>query len=178
MHRHNWLVLILSVVFLLQITITWKSDRREIFDSQLDYKINEDNLILFTESSYTSVSLKFLSQIIWAPLIHLYLHGPIIRGYGFWQGKEMNEICQEITNVATRHWQLNPQECNDLVYRQVESFIVSTHISLVVILMIFLSYMIYCEYCYDVITDRFGRVLSSVNQYQGLLKDHNTKFVQ
>ena len=41
------------------------------------------------------------------PLGDLYLRGPSINGYGFWSGKNMEDICAELTNVNASFWQIN-----------------------------------------------------------------------
>ena len=62
------------------------------------------------------------------PILQLYISGPSIAGYGFWQGQQPAEICSTLTTVSAKHWQLNPVECGDLIYRRFESFMVLVYV--------------------------------------------------
>lgn len=64
------------------------------------------------------------------PLERLYMHGPALSGWGFWEGKRIEDICAELTRVPADRWELMRIECEDLVRRQFKSFYVATTFSL------------------------------------------------
>ena len=64
------------------------------------------------------------------PLERLYMHGPALSGWGFWEGKRVEDICAELTRVPADRWELMRLECEDLVKRQFKSFYVATTFSL------------------------------------------------
>ena len=64
------------------------------------------------------------------PLERLYMHGPALSGWGFWEGKRIEDICAELTRVPADRWELMRSECEALVWRQFKSFYVATTFSL------------------------------------------------
>lgn len=62
-----------------------------------------------------------------APLKQLYLHGPCFFNFGFWQGRQESQICAEISgpHVSESFWLINSLECQELIERRVNSFIVN-----------------------------------------------------
>jgi hypothetical protein len=58
--------------------------------------------------------------VVLQPLWQLYLRGPSIRGFGFWGGKLLPDICHALTDITTAHWYLHPKEC---VRRVVDHFV-------------------------------------------------------
>ena len=61
----------------------------------------------------------------------LYLHGPALNGYGFWQGQDYVDICTSSTGARSKFWASNPEECNALVLRKVNGFVVMVYSILV-----------------------------------------------
>jgi hypothetical protein len=68
------------------------------------------------------------------PLERLYMHGPALSGWGFWEGKRIEDVCAELTRVPADRWELMRSECEDLVRRQFKSFYVATTFSLYAIM--------------------------------------------
>lgn len=68
----------------------------------------------------------------------LYLKGPSLHGYGFWQGKKMSDICGILTGVDASHWAIvnNTEICN----RRIESDIESIVLGIEVIIALFLLF--------------------------------------
>jgi hypothetical protein len=62
--------------------------------------------------------------LIRKPLDTLYMHGPSLSGWGFWEGKRVEDICAEITNVPAATWELMRLECESMVQRRFQSFYV------------------------------------------------------
>ncbi len=78
------------------------------------------------------------------PLTLLYLQGPLLAGFGFYQGKSLIDICSVITKVEAAFWAQHTEKCNDLIYLQVNSFILTCHMSIIgVLLLIFLGLYIF-----------------------------------
>lgn len=65
--------------------------------------------------------------IIELPLLTLYLHGPRLGGYGWYQGMAYSAICAEITNVPEEHWKENSATCIALIGRRFEGFLVAVY---------------------------------------------------
>ena len=55
-------------------------------------------------------------------LYELYRKGPTLNGFGFWGGKENNEICSLLTNVNNELWKSNQYECEILIQKHYKSF--------------------------------------------------------
>jgi hypothetical protein len=67
---------------------------------------------------------KLLADGIGAPLRWVYLFGPSISGYGFWEGKSAAEICSRVTDVKASFWEMdrNRGECLNLIETKVHAF--------------------------------------------------------
>lgn len=57
------------------------------------------------------------------PLRQLYRNGPELKGWGFWGGKKVYDICGELSGVTAQFWQDNPEACEELVVRHTNSFV-------------------------------------------------------
>ncbi len=66
------------------------------------------------------------------PLTLLYLQGPLLAGFGFYQGRTLIDICSTITNVNSEFWTQNIGKCSDIIYVHLNSFLLSCHIVIVV----------------------------------------------
>ena len=55
------------------------------------------------------------------PLRQLYLRGPAVLGYGFWEGMELTEICCRLTGVPSGHWDLNMAACDAVIDRKLDA---------------------------------------------------------
>lgn len=61
------------------------------------------------------------------PLLMLYMHGPTLNGFGFWEGRSLSDICSVLTNVPSLHWTAsrdNVLECASLIDRKFQSLMV------------------------------------------------------
>ena len=67
-------------------------------------------------------------QFLRKPFEYVYLHGPA--PLGFWQSLDRADICADLTNVPSGHWQSNMHECHALVARAMDSWIVVAGFSL------------------------------------------------
>tara|TARA_Y100000310_G_scaffold331842_1_gene406198 strand:+ start:6341 stop:6727 length:387 start_codon:yes stop_codon:yes gene_type:complete len=67
------------------------------------------------------------AYFIASPLKHLYLYGPSLGGYGFWNGKNEMDICAEMTGVPSDVWAINMENCQQHIDRHFNALIVSTN---------------------------------------------------
>jgi hypothetical protein len=74
----------------------------------------------------------------------IYIHGPSIHGWGFWQGKDVNEICGTITGTSSQHWAKNLDVCNKLIDTEVQSLVIGAQI----VISIFLTFK-YVDYFWE-----------------------------
>lgn len=64
------------------------------------------------------------------PLLQVYLFGPSLGGYGFWQGQDPDVICSSLTGVPASHWaQEASDECCALIYRRFEAYMVMIYVT-------------------------------------------------
>lgn len=110
-----------------------------------------DNIVMsFLEKVY--------SKVILTPLAKLYLWGPAVGGWGFWNGIETHDICTQKTTIAAEFWKDHPEECIELIGKHFYSivitiqtivyFIILTWISKLVINVILLLCQSCYRYCY------------------------------
>ena len=59
---------------------------------------------------------------MWDPLRDLFLKGPRLGNYGFWQGGEMEDICAESTGTPARFWVLNKEACLEVIEKRYQAF--------------------------------------------------------
>lgn len=80
-----------------------------------------------TGGALAAVVTGLLWYTIERPLATLYLCGPAIRGYGFWEGRPPWEICSALTRVDAGFWRTsdeNGKVCDSLVAHKAHAFIV------------------------------------------------------
>ena len=78
------------------------------------------------------------NYLITQPLEQLYLHGPAIYGVGFWEGKDRSTICSEISgpHVTASFWLMNPADCELLIQKRTDTFLVNIFLILYVYMLI------------------------------------------
>lgn len=70
--------------------------------------------------------------VITSPLRFIYLHGPSLAGFGFWNGVPYSQICAQITKVDNEHWKDHSFACQSLIDRQVDAFVVSVLLGMMI----------------------------------------------
>lgn len=78
-----------------------------------------------------------VTALFYFPFLQLYLNGPSIGGYGFWAGREPEDICSEITHIPSDHWQMHQDVCLKYIFLRFESF-------LMIITLVFYLASVYC----------------------------------
>ena len=64
------------------------------------------------------------STLILQSLARLYLFGPSISGFGFWQGKEASTICSQLSLSNEQFWLANLNECFVMIGKHFYSWVV------------------------------------------------------
>lgn len=64
------------------------------------------------------------TKIILNPLAKLYMWGPNISGWGFWNGMEYYDICASKTKLNSEFWKYHKEECLELISKNFYSFVV------------------------------------------------------
>ena len=70
------------------------------------------------------VFIYIYQNIIYPIFFDLYSRGPALFGYGFYEGKTLVDICQTITNVNSDFWKNNYLQCEMMINKKVEAFII------------------------------------------------------
>lgn len=68
-----------------------------------------------------------------APVQALYLRGPFMGGYGFWEGQPSHEICARVTGVPSEHWVVSPDDCAAVIGRKLDAIYVLLYFWLYII---------------------------------------------
>lgn len=179
--RYVVLLSIFGVMCLCHITLLYRSYRESIFETILDQqsyspflKNNKMNLNInnLSEQNITdqfqyigySVLKIFLicwTYIFWIPLIYLYLYGPSIHQWLFWQGKSWNEMCVILSGgtMDSLFWLQHPTDCTHLIFQNVDAFLIASHFTLTVVTIIFMLYLIYSDWIYLSMMDKVDRLL-------------------
>lgn len=53
----------------------------------------------------------------------LYLRGPSIHSFGFWAGRQPEDICSALTNVPASHWAAHTIQCETLISNQISGLL-------------------------------------------------------
>lgn len=64
------------------------------------------------------------TYIIVKPMAKFYLKGPKIYGFGMWGGMESQDICAEITGVASSHWTKNREDCYNIIQQRFDAVMI------------------------------------------------------
>lgn len=96
--------------------------------------------LISTDSSYTQWTpvkwiLRVYQNTILRMIAHLYLYGPQIAGFGFWQGKAPEDICAVLTNGSAAFWTEHSTECIRLITQHFYSWVVLFEMCLCMILL-------------------------------------------
>ncbi len=67
---------------------------------------------------------QLVAWFLHVPLFNLYFFGPRIGSYGFWQGRELHDICAEMTGIPADHWRANRSTCESLIANRFEAYVV------------------------------------------------------
>ena len=69
-----------------------------------------------------------ISQALYVPLETLYLRGPWLHGYGFWQGTSPETICAHSSGADALFWVDNPEECSIMIHKKVMGFAIAVYV--------------------------------------------------
>jgi hypothetical protein len=79
------------------------------------------------------------------PLLQLYLYGPSVAGYGFWEGHEQDVVCATLTNVHSRHWAEHGDECAGLIYRRFEGYLILFYVTIYILTILSIYVLAVCR---------------------------------
>lgn len=71
-----------------------------------------------------SAPLEAYELLVREPVRRLWLRGPWLGGYGFWNGRDPAYICAHLSTLSTASVLERPQDCKELIERQFDSFMV------------------------------------------------------
>jgi hypothetical protein len=57
--------------------------------------------------------------LIFNPLRLIYMRGPAVKGYGFWNGQDAADVCAQLTKVPSSHWISHPVQCEQYIDNQI-----------------------------------------------------------
>lgn len=70
------------------------------------------------------VCQEFYHRFILSAFARVYVHGPNIAGFGFWQGRSPEQVCASLTVSNEDFWRRNMDECHLIVSRHFASWVV------------------------------------------------------
>jgi hypothetical protein len=71
-----------------------------------------------------NIFYRLYRKLILNNIARLYIFGPRFAGFGFWQGRSPEQICESITESSSSFWKLNMDECNRLINQHFNSYVV------------------------------------------------------
>jgi hypothetical protein len=77
------------------------------------------------------------------PLRQLYLEGPALQDWGFWEGKDFVDICAQLTGVSAKMWETNFGACSNLIERKFRAFVLGVYTVFYVIVLYKLAEVMY-----------------------------------
>ena len=108
-----------------------------------NYVFSLPNNLTFLKTIIIDTSCFIYDIVLVTPLHRLYFEGPEFKSWGidvgFWKGQDTASICSQLTTIPEKHWLMHPEECNSLLDRHFNAFLVSVE----TIIYGFLIYKIY-----------------------------------
>lgn len=107
---------------------------------------------------------------LWGSWLHaLYFKGPSLHTYGFWAGKEPEDICAEMTSVPAEHWHTEPIVCQNVLDKHFRAFEIGVNMLIYVSVGLGAVFMVMCN-C--IIVRPFSRVFRPTI-YTGARQEHS-----
>lgn len=79
------------------------------------------------------------------PIEILYLRGPAIFGYGFWEGLPRADICSRLTGVDSRHWIISVVECDAIIERKLQGMYIALYFAVYMLLLWNIAKKVICK---------------------------------
>jgi len=107
------------------------------------------SVVAATKGASRFVVTYTLWYTIGKPLVGLYMHGPTLMGYGFWEGRSLPEICSTLTGVDAIYWATEAQsaQCTELVARKAVSYVVRSFTMVIVTVSLYVIAVGTWRYC-------------------------------
>jgi hypothetical protein len=85
----------------------------------------------------TALIMSKLRDATFVALIRsLYLNGPNLRGFGFWKGKQMQDICTQLYDQDAIFWKKNIDTCKQAIETEVQSLVIGAQMLIAIVLFI------------------------------------------
>ncbi len=86
-------------------------------------------------------SMYLYDTLLVSPMHRLYFKGPDLNSFGFitlgfWKGKSEQSICSHLTSIPESHWMQHPDECDVLLQRHFDAFLVMVETALYVFMIV------------------------------------------
>jgi hypothetical protein len=89
---------------------------------------------------FTLLTLVY-TYVVVKPMAKFYLKGPRFFNLGMWGGMEPQDICAEITGVASSHWTKNYEDCYNIIQQRFDAVMIGAWL-------VFLIFVVYktCDF--------------------------------
>lgn len=77
----------------------------------------------------------FYEVLVVRILARLYLLGPNVAGYGFWEGRPPEDICSSMSGNSPDFWRRNMEECQDMIGRRFHSWMVFVEVIIYILIL-------------------------------------------
>ena len=93
----------------------------------------------------------------------LYLRGPRWGSFGFWAGADPEDICAELTGVASGFWSDQVGQCARVIQRRIDSFVVLVQCATLVF-SVWQTLLVANVLIVHILTNRIDRALAAPDQ--------------
>lgn len=129
----------------------------EVLETYLTFIVN-----VFA-SVFDSANVLQVYYLLLLPFRYVYIRGPQIKGVGFWQGINPEDICSTLSSVPASHWSKHTGECDSLIDRKVEAFFIG-------VMLMFCGLALYWVVHYYMYVKSMERIMSSTQLTQPVTK--------
>lgn len=85
------------------------------------------NIFVSGVHKIASSILSKLNEVTFVELArHIFLNGPLLKGYGFWAGLPVQDICGTLSGMGSSHWERNVEnkkDCDQLITANVYGYL-------------------------------------------------------
>jgi hypothetical protein len=98
---------------------------------------NSSQVVGFLADKVVGVAWKVYEVVVRQPFRRLWMQGPWMGGYGFWNGRDPLYICSHLSSLSMENFLDRPQQCYDLIEKNFEGFMVACEFVFYVLLLTF-----------------------------------------
>lgn len=89
-----------------------------------------------------------ITKLLLYPMKLLFLNGPLLHGYGFWQGASFETICASASGTDALFWVQHVDECHLIVDRKILGFALSIYFMLIITIIYIITNAMIMRYLY------------------------------